>query len=154
MKKLIIRIENNLEKAQSFFTDAAIDGLEYKPSELKWSRKEILGHLVDSGINNLQRFTEIQYMPKPYKLRQYDQNALVRINDYQNGNLSDILELWLGLNIQIMSVISLMNEKTLKYEVVLEQQTVNLEYLVRDYVDHMEHHFKQIFEQKSIQADD
>jgi ribosome biogenesis SPOUT family RNA methylase Rps3 len=31
----------------------------------KWSKKQILGHLVDSGINNLQRFTEIQFEEKP-----------------------------------------------------------------------------------------
>ena len=36
--------------------------LEFKPSPQKWSKKEILGHLNDSALNNIQRFVRVQYM--------------------------------------------------------------------------------------------
>jgi|TARA_R110000737_G_scaffold264685_1_gene272514 hypothetical protein len=60
----------------------------------KWSKKEILGHLIDSGINNLQRFTEIQFSDRPYVIRKYNQNELVIVNDYQNAEIKEILDFW------------------------------------------------------------
>jgi len=69
------------------------DVFSKKSTPNKWSKKEILGHLIDSGINNPQRFTEIQFESKPYKLRNYHQNKLVIANDYQNVNTKDLLQL-------------------------------------------------------------
>ena len=34
-----------------------------RPAPDKWSKQEILGHLIDSALNNLKRFTEIQFHP-------------------------------------------------------------------------------------------
>ena len=58
-----------------------------KSSPEKWSKKEILGHLIDSAVNNLQRFTEIQFQDKPYPIQKYDQDQLVIANDYQNASI-------------------------------------------------------------------
>ena len=60
----------------------------------KWSRQEILGHLIDSAINNLKRFTDAQVSKGPYQLQPYDQNALVGINQYQSLSLTHLLTLW------------------------------------------------------------
>ena len=35
-----------------------------KPSPGKWSKKEILGHLIDSAANNHQRFVRLQLEPE------------------------------------------------------------------------------------------
>lgn len=35
--------------------------LSYKPNTKKWSKKEILGHLIDSSVNNFKRLTEAQF---------------------------------------------------------------------------------------------
>ena len=34
-----------------------------KPAPNKWSKKEILGHLIDSAANNHQRFMRLQLTP-------------------------------------------------------------------------------------------
>ena len=34
---------------------------EYKASSEKWSKKEIIGHLIDSAMINLQRFVRCTY---------------------------------------------------------------------------------------------
>ena len=34
------------------------------PSPSKWSKKEILGHLIDSAANNHQRFMRLQLQPE------------------------------------------------------------------------------------------
>ena len=36
-----------------------------RPAPQKWSKKEILGHLCDSAIHNLQRFINIQFEKQP-----------------------------------------------------------------------------------------
>jgi hypothetical protein len=35
-----------------------------RPAPGKWSKKEILGHLVDSAANNHQRFVRLQLSPR------------------------------------------------------------------------------------------
>ena len=117
-------------------------GLETIPEV---SEKEILGHLIDSAINNLQRFTEIQYTPKPYIIRGYDQNKLVVVNNYQNIELIETLNLWGALNTQIINIIELQTEETLAYKIELKpNKMVDLRFLMMDYVSHLEYHLKQI----------
>ena len=43
-----------------------------KPLPAKWSKKEVLGHLIDSGENNLRHFIIGQYESTPPKVT-YDQ---------------------------------------------------------------------------------
>lgn len=43
-----------------------------KPSNNKWSKKEIIGHLIDSAANNHQRFVRAQFEDLPSIA--YDQN--------------------------------------------------------------------------------
>ena len=122
-----------------------IKDFEHKSSEDKWSKKEILGHLIDSAINNIQRFTEIQYSEKPYKIRTYNQNELVKWNDYQNKNNQDLYNLWLQLNIHILHLVRNQTTETLQYQLVLLNGEIsNLQFLIQDYFDHFYHHLNQI----------
>ncbi|MFJ7886947.1 hypothetical protein ACIQYL_02530 [Lysinibacillus xylanilyticus] len=57
--------------------------ISQRPAPQKWSKKEILGHLCDSAINNLERFIKIQYEKEPLVLTPYDQVHWVKIQDYQ-----------------------------------------------------------------------
>lgn len=116
--------------------------LSDRPQPNKWSKKEILGHLCDSALNNLQRFVRSQYEDQPYTVLKYAQNQWVEHMDYQNL----ILNLWLSLNKQIAEVIAKIPEDKLQNSCEIgEGQTVTLELIIKDYVDHMEHHLKQIF---------
>ena len=119
-----------------------------KPALGKWSRQEILGHLVDSAINNLKRFAEIQFLPQPYTVVSYQQNDLVAVNNYQKLPLDHLLRLWEVLNRQIVYVVK--NIPPEKLECPVDPQYENremktLRWIICDYVAHMEHHFKQIF---------
>jgi hypothetical protein len=130
----------NVLSSTNYFRD-----FELKSSETKWSKKEILGHLIDSAINNLQRFTEIQYAEKPFTIRTYLQDELVKANDYQNKNILDLLHLLIELNKHIVYLINNQTEETLKYEIILPNQAIkNLQWLIEDYFNHFYHHIKQI----------
>lgn len=121
--------------------------LTQKPTPEKWSKKEIIGHLIDSGINNLQRFTEIQFENKPYKIRKYNQDELVKANDYQNSETEEIADFWLSINNRITKLIKQQTEKTLNYKIELAKGNISdLGFLMKDYVDHLEHHLNQIIE--------
>lgn len=134
-----------VEKALESFHKITQDAWEKKPQPHKWSKQEILGHLVDSAINNLQRFTEIQYSPKPYKVRPYQQDALVEANRYQGREVAEIIGLWTALNQHISHVMQQQDQHTLAYEVILpEGDATNLQWLMDDYVVHLHHHLKQI----------
>jgi hypothetical protein len=119
-----------------------------RPAPGKWSKKEILGHLIDSAINNLKRFTEIQFLPQPYSLVSYRQNELVTTNDYQNLPLDHLLDLWQALNRQIVFVVKNIAAEKLNYAVDPQyevKETRTLGWIICDYVAHMAHHFRQIF---------
>lgn len=82
---------------------------------------------------------------KPYRIRKYKQNDLVKVNDYQNAKSSELIELWLAINKRIKNIINLQTEKTLNYKIELEKDTISdLRFLMKDYVGHLEHHLHQI----------
>ena len=111
----------------------------------RWSAKEIIGHLIDSALHNLVRFTESQYQPQPYMYRDYDQNALVLINDYQNQPTEDLLVLWLSLNGRISKVIEWLPESSLESKILLtDGKMVTIKYLITDYGQHLNHHLNHI----------
>lgn len=146
MELALLKIKHLLSSAQTYFEKADAAALEAKPSPAKWSKKEILGHLVDSAINNIQRFTEIQSQPKPYQVRTYDPDALVAANDYQHKDLPELFALWKSLNLQISFIVSRQTEATQKFTLILPNgETKDLKFLINDYVDHLEHHLDQIY---------
>lgn len=145
MTETINNLEQLLKKGMEYIDQSSELELSSKESTKKWSKKEVLGHLIDSAINNLKRFTEIQFENKPYKIKKYNQDALVLANDYQNSNTKEIIELWNSLNIRILNVIKAQSNETLNYKIELEHNSFSdLRFLMVDYVDHLEHHLKQI----------
>jgi hypothetical protein len=70
-----------------------------------WSRKQILGHLVDSALNNVQRFVRAQHGSE-LSLPDYDQPGWVAASGYQDRPWADIVALWAVLNIHLAHVMA------------------------------------------------
>lgn len=81
MQDAILKFEKLLLENVRYFPTMTQKMLEERKLG-KWSKKEILGHLTDSAIHNLVRFTEINYLEKPYYHRPYNQIDLVNLNQY------------------------------------------------------------------------
>ena len=144
MQQLEIHIETFPGKMKQFVSEELLK----RPAPGKWSKQEILGHLIDSAINNLKRFTEIQFLPQPYSVISYRQNELVVVNDYQNLPLQHLLDLYQALNRQIVLVVKNIPIEKLDYPVDPQYENKELKtlcWIIGDYVAHMEHHFRQIF---------
>src|SRR3954453_9968719 len=79
-------------------------GLGLRPRPGKWSKNEVLGHLIDSAQNNLRRFITVQYETEPPHIV-YDQDFWVSANDYSQVSKQDLISLWRLLNERIACVL-------------------------------------------------
>jgi hypothetical protein len=145
MTSAIQKLKSLLTQGEQYIIAADENLLRQPYMPGKWSRKQILGHLIDSAINNLTRFTEIGHQPQPYIYREYNQAELVKINNYQEMPTDELLQLWLSLNQQIARVMASANEDRLNLKIRFPDGSMSdLRYIMHDYPDHIEHHMKQI----------
>jgi hypothetical protein len=141
-------LKGHMAVLPAYFQGLTEEQLLFKATPEKWSKKEILGHLVDSAIHNLTRFTAIPLTHSPYVIRPYNQVGLAKLNRYQDLPLSHLLILWESLNRQIMYVMEGMSEHQLSlpvYPGYEDGALRNLGWIFSDYVAHLEHHLKQIY---------
>jgi hypothetical protein len=111
----------------------------------KWSPKQILGHLIDSATNNHHRFVRAQ-IEKSLQMPGYTQNDWVATQSYQDRSWDDLVTLWTAYNFHILHLIVTAPEEHLNIPCrVAGDLEGTLEFLMIDYVAHMEHHLKQIF---------
>lgn len=126
----------------------AINDSEFsnKPVPNKWSKKEVVGHLIDSAQNNLRRFIVTQYEAKEPNIV-YDQDFWVNANGYQGMKKEEVITLWKLVNERICSVLNSMPESNYTKQSntgKTEVQLHSLQWLAEDYVKHMKHHLNQV----------
>jgi hypothetical protein len=110
----------------------------------KWSRKQILGHLIDSAANNHQRFVRSQ-LESPLRFPGYAQEEWVKTQNYQEESWGYLVACWAGYNRHLLHVIAQIPAEKLNHQCVIgESNPVTLEFLVKDYVGHLEQHLTQI----------
>jgi mannose-6-phosphate isomerase-like protein (cupin superfamily) len=146
--QMLSRLEKWLNHAPDRILRLTLAELSFKPAPGKWSKKEICGHLIDSAINNLQRFTAAVHAGS-HTLQPYPQDALVQINDYQNQPIYSLIRLWKGLNHQIWQLAGSLDEKQLQIPILIGEEQQTLQWLISDYIGHLEHHLAQLFDLKS-----
>lgn len=112
----------------------------------KWSRKEILGHLIDSAANNHQRFVRAQAAAE-LRLPGYEQEHWVTSQQYRARPWPDLVDLWCAYNKHLAHVIANIPEPLHGMRCVVgDNEPVTLRYLAIDYTGHLEYHLRQIFE--------
>jgi hypothetical protein len=110
----------------------------------KWSRKQVLGHLIDSAANNHQRFVRLRTV-QHIDLPGYEQNAWVDANGYAGRAWSAIVDLWSAYNRQLAEVMRRLPASSLQNTwTAPEGKQVTLEWIMTDYLTHMRHHIDQI----------
>ena len=121
--------------------------LYLKPSPTKWSRKEIIGHLIDSAQNNIRRFVIAQYEDNPSIT--YNQDKWVAAANYQEYSLDDLINLWVLLNKHIIMILKNLPEGGAAKEVQSEE-THTVDWLAADYNKHLLHHLHQILNLEEV----
>ncbi|WP_440133527.1 GNAT family N-acetyltransferase [Chitinophaga sancti] len=119
----------------------------------KWSMKEILGHLVDSAINNNVRIIRAQQISL-LEIPGYDQEFWVKGQAWQFMNWQNLVNLWIIFNQHLVLTIRTIPTADLQHTIkVNENEPVTLRYLIGDYVIHMQHHLSQINELFNLKKD-
>ena len=127
-----------------------------KNSPGDWSAKETIGHLIDSAANNHQRFVRAQFTDD-LVFPGYVQDQWVSSQNYRDESWSELIQLWSSYNLHLVHVASAIPEDVLTkprsrhtldqiaFNLVDKNDPATLEYLIRDYLDHLRHHLNQIF---------
>ena len=109
-----------------------------------WSRKQLLGHLIDSASNNHQRFVRAM-LQGALEFPPYDQAGNVRVQAVQEADWLLLVSLWANYNRFLAHVIARIPED--KLEVLCrigDGEPVPLRFLAEDYLAHLLHHLGQI----------
>ena len=111
----------------------------------KWSNKQIIGHLIDSGHINLQRFVRCTYEER-FKLIYY-QDEWVKAQQYASADTHELLQHWTLINKQIVRVLA--NYPAGRWHILSDNNRGepvynSVEFIANDYIAHMQHHLNQL----------
>src|SRR5688572_21889607 len=70
----------------------------------KWSSRQVLGHLIDSAVNNHHRFIRAQ-QESPLVFPAYAQQAWVELQGYQDREWTELVSFWYACNGHLAHVI-------------------------------------------------
>ena len=113
----------------------------------KWTPREVIGHLIDSALNNYQRVVRAQ-QDDELQFPGYQQEHWVRAGGYARRAFADLVDLWLALNRQLahaMAAVPASREGT-RWRAGDSGAPVTLAWVARDYVNHLEHHLRQVLD--------
>ena len=144
MKDVLDRFRSVIERATGKLARISETESADPVAPRQWSRKQILGHLIDSAANNHQRFVRSQ-LESPLHFPGYAQEQWVKTQNYQDESWGYLVACWAGYNRHLLHVIAQIPAEKLANQCVIGgSDTVTLEFLARDYVRHLEHHLAQI----------
>jgi hypothetical protein len=124
--------------------------VQANPAGSKWSRKEELGHLLDSAANNHQRIVRAQLEDNP-AMPGYEQTRWVALHGYQRREWSELIELWGALNRQLLAAAEAVPDSAWSRTcTVAGSEPLTLKFVFEDYLEHMMHHLRHI----GIEVDD
>lgn len=109
-----------------------------------WTRKQIVGHLLDSAANNRQRFVRAA-TEGSYNGPKYAQQAWVASHGYAEQPWPTLLTWWEAEHEILMAIVDRIPEERLSAQCVVgDDAPVTLQFLIDDYVTHQRWHLKQL----------
>jgi DinB superfamily len=143
MTELSHRLTNLVSKTKHLF-DTYSDQETSKPTIAGgWSRKQIIGHLIDSASNNHQRFVRALLQDEIH-LPTYDQEGNVRVQRYQEMQWGQLVGFWESYNRFLAHVLAGVPKAKLSTPCYIgNNPKMTLEELAEDYVRHLQHHLDQ-----------
>jgi hypothetical protein len=121
----------------------------------KWSSKQIIGHLIDSAINNHARFVRAQ-LQDDLVFPGYDQDAWVRVQRYDLRAWPELVSDWRIYNRRIAALMGATPDAELDrprkrhnlheigFQPLPSGADATLGFLMSDYIVHLHHHVRQV----------
>jgi hypothetical protein len=115
-----------------------------RPKPGAWSKKEELGHLIDSAVNNYARIIRVQREDAP-ALPGYEQDVWVERQGYDDRHWAQLISLWTALNSHMLAAARRISADALARPCTIAGgPSITLGFVIEDYVDHMVHHLEHI----------
>jgi hypothetical protein len=138
------------DSASKLCRSAAEDRWRQPYAPGKWTRIEVLGHLLDSAAHNHQRFARALHS-ESLAAPGYDGDAQVRVQRYGTAPAALLVEAWSAQNRLLGFVLAqIPPEKEQTPCSVASAPPMPLRDLAFDYVAHLEHHLRQILRGESL----
>jgi hypothetical protein len=146
---------DTVTQAEAWLRGVAEADAERRPAPGKWCAKEIIGHLIDSAANNHQRFVRGRWQEE-LVFPGYEQDVWVGVQEYAVAPWPALLNLWVSYNLHLGRVMRSMppeirlrerhrhNFDQLAWRPVAQGTPTTLDYLMQDYVGHLQHHVRQL----------
>ena len=115
-----------------------------------WSCRQELGHLLDSTTNNRARFI-VATLQGHYTGPTYDATGWVDLGGYAEAPWAELVELWERSNFSLAAIVERIPDDRLRAECKIGNgEPVTLEFLIDDYILHMQHHLDHILARKQL----
>lgn len=156
MEDALADFRQTIETATARLQAMSAQEARRKRADGKWSAQQIVGHLIDSAANNHQRFVLAQ-LKDDLVFPGYQQEEWVQVQRYDAAAWPALVQLWQSYNLHLLHVMAHTPAEKLRtpcaqhtfdriaWRTVSADEPVTLEYLMRDYVGHLQHHLRQIF---------
>jgi hypothetical protein len=144
MKEIAEKIRRLIAAAQPELLKISPETAGEKPGPAAWSKKEIIGHLIDSAANNHQRFVRAaQNLAADFP--PYNQDRWVEIQGYDTMSWPDLVEFFCLYNRHLCRVLDVLPEEVLSNPCNIgKENPVTLEFVIKDYFRHLQHHIEKI----------
>jgi DinB family protein len=155
MQDYVADLLDSLERAEPLLRRLNDTESARRPAPGKWSSREIIGHLVDSASNNHQRFVRAMFQ-EDLVFTGYAQDDWVSAQRYQDAPWQDLVTLWVSFNRHLARVMAAIPEAVrtrphqrhnlhvLAFHPWPADKPGTLDYFMRDYVVHLQHHLRQV----------
>ncbi len=151
MKNVAEDLRKTVELVLPILQNIGDTDASFKPLPHKWSKKEILGHLIDSACNNQQKFVRT-IANSDAKFIGYEQDFWVESQNYNSADWQSLIDLWKAYNFQLAHTIQSVGVDVLHHKITIENAgTFTLKFIIIDYAEHLKHHLNQIIPALNLQ---
>jgi hypothetical protein len=138
--QLLAVVENGMLTLAARYDEASAS----KPSAHGgWSAKQVVGHLIDSAGNNIQRAVRLSIEPE-LRMPGYKQAEWVAVQGYQDRQWAELLSLWQMLNLHFAQTVERVNKAHLSRIWFPGEDRITLGFMLEDYIAHMKHHLERM----------
>jgi hypothetical protein len=114
-----------------------------------WTRKQELGHLIDSAANNHMQVA-LAAIEGEFRGPGYAQDRWVEAHGYHEMEWQSLVDIWYGANVLLAQLASRVPEKDMENRCVIGGRTLTLRFVVEDYIVHLQHHLDHLLGRKIV----
>jgi uncharacterized damage-inducible protein DinB len=143
MYEISAQISEAVDKLKPEMQKISAEEARRKPAPNKWSKQEILGHLVDSAYNNMQRVVRSKYN-KSHAFPPWEQDEWMSVQQYNQAGWQEVIDLFTLNNRQFCRAINNLPPEAFNAECNMGKGPVTLNDVLKEYIRHMNHHIAQL----------